>query len=437
MRRAAVAEKVHVELHVLAQALFVGLLAELFIAVFALGAGGDFGAAPDQVVAQGHAVLVAHMVEGALFGAVVRHKQEFMAEFVHAQLGAQALGVGGQVVLFAVVHLVAVAFFQLLVHVGQLHFGEGQGGHDGVQAVERLDLVAVLFLHALESVLQHLGFKGHHVPEGGDVAHFHVKAGELGGVLVGEGLFGAEYGAHFKDAVKARSHGHLLVELGALAEVGFPVEVFELKHVGAAFAGRADQLGGVDFHEVLVQAVFAHGPHQLGLGLEDQGVFVGPQVDPAVVHAAVDGGVLGEGQRLGNGQDLHFLGQHFLAAHLHVFILHHGAHAGDDGFNGQLIHDCRQVGVLFLFNRYLQPAAVIPDHQESHGALVPQVLHEALNLVVFAADDVGDKGTFHVDATPFCIVIGFVVSCSASPGCQYKYNSICFFYSIARHSCPA
>lgn len=53
MRRAAIAEEVHVELDVLAQALFVGLLAQLLIAVLALRAGGDFRAAPDQVIAQG------------------------------------------------------------------------------------------------------------------------------------------------------------------------------------------------------------------------------------------------------------------------------------------------------------------------------------------------------------------------------------------------
>ena len=47
------------------------------------------------------------------------------------------------------IYVAALLFLILLVHIGQLHFGEGQGRHDGVQAVEFLDLVAVLFLHPL------------------------------------------------------------------------------------------------------------------------------------------------------------------------------------------------------------------------------------------------------------------------------------------------
>ena len=214
-------------------------------------------------------------------------------------------------------------------------------------------------------------------------------------MLVGEALFGAEHGAHLEDAVKARGHGHLLVELRALGKIGLAVEVFELEDVAARFAGCADELGGVDLHEATFPAEIPHGPHHFGLGLEDQCVFVAAQVHPAVVHAAVDGGVLRQRQGLGDGENLHFLGQHFLAAHLHVFVFHHGAHAGDDGFHRQLIHDFGQFGVLFLFDGDLQPARVIPDHQEGHGALIPQVLHKALDFVGFAADDVGNQIPVH------------------------------------------
>ena len=71
----------------------------------------------------------------------------------------------------------------------------------------------------------------HDITEAGDIAHFQVKAGKLGGVLVGKALFGAEHGADLKDAVKARGHGHLLIKLGALGKVCLAVEVLYLEYI--------------------------------------------------------------------------------------------------------------------------------------------------------------------------------------------------------------
>ena len=60
-----------------------------------------------------------------------------------------------------------------------------------------------------EKLLLHL----HNVLEGVDIREFKVEAGELSCVLIGVGLLCSENGARFKDALKARSHCHLLIEL--------------------------------------------------------------------------------------------------------------------------------------------------------------------------------------------------------------------------------
>ena len=222
-------------------------------------------------------------------------------------------------------------------------------------------------------------------------------------MLIGEGFFGAEHGAHLENAVEASRHGHLLIELGALAEVRLAIEIFQFEHVGTRFAGRADELGGVDFHEAPVQQELAHGGHQGGLGLENQGVAVGAQIDPAVIQPGIDGGVLGQGQRLGHGEDFHFFGQHFHAAQLHKAVFHHGAHGGDYRFHRQLIHQGGQIGMLFLFDGQLDAAGVIPDDQEGHGALIAQVFHKALNFVGFSDFDLTDQVPFHCLQRPFIL----------------------------------
>lgn len=97
--RAAVLEELQIELDILGQTLFLGLLLQHLIAVLTLCAGGDLDTAPDQVVALGHTVLVAHVVERALLGSVIGDEQELVAIVLLDPLVAQALGLGGQVTL--------------------------------------------------------------------------------------------------------------------------------------------------------------------------------------------------------------------------------------------------------------------------------------------------------------------------------------------------
>ena len=125
--RAAVLEELQIELDILGQTLFLGLLLQHLVAVLTLGTGGDLHAAPDQVVALGHAVLVAHVVERALLGGIIGDEEELVAVVLLHPLVAQALGLGGQIALFGLIDGVAELFFQTLVQVGQLDHGERSG----------------------------------------------------------------------------------------------------------------------------------------------------------------------------------------------------------------------------------------------------------------------------------------------------------------------
>ena len=115
--RAAVLEELQIELDIIGQTLLLGLLLQHLVAMLALGTGGDLHTAPDQVVALRHAVLIAHVVESALLGGVIGDEQELVAVVLLDPVVAQALGLGGQIALLALVHGVAELFFQSLVQV--------------------------------------------------------------------------------------------------------------------------------------------------------------------------------------------------------------------------------------------------------------------------------------------------------------------------------
>ena len=124
MGRAAILEELQIELDILGQTLLLSLLLQHLITVLTLGTGGDLDTAPDQVVALGHTVLVAHVIERTLLGGVVGDEQELVAVVLLDPLIAQTLGLGSQVALLGLIDLVAELFFQTLVQVGQLDHRE-------------------------------------------------------------------------------------------------------------------------------------------------------------------------------------------------------------------------------------------------------------------------------------------------------------------------
>ena len=350
------------------------------------------------------------MVESALLGGVIGDEQELVAVVLLDPVVAQALGLGGQITLLALVHGVAELFLQSLIQVCQLDHRERGGGHDDLLPEQLLDLVAVAVLNSLQTGGQQLLFHLHHIFEGGDVAELQIEAGELGSVLVGVALLGAEHGTGLEDTLKAGSHGHLLIELGALCQISVAVEVVHLEYLRAALAGSSDQLGGVDLDEVAVQQELAHGIDEAALCLEHQLVLVGAQVDPAVVDALVDAGALhsllflggcdllaDDGQCIGGALHLDALGDHLHAAHLDVVVLHHLTGDGDDRVRGELVDGIHQLRVVGLLHRDLQLAGNILQHDKCHILAVAQVLDKALHLHR-AADgllSLIDIGAFH------------------------------------------
>ena len=402
MRRAAVLEELGVELHVLIQALLLRLCAELLITVLALRAGGDLHAAPDQVIALRHAVLVAHVVERALLRAVIGHEEELVAVLLLHPVERQVLGLGGQVALLLLRHLVAELLLEFRVQVGQLDLRERQRRDLQRHAEDLLQLLAIGLLHLAQRVGQQLGLQRHHVLIALDEAELQVKAGELGGVLAGEALLRAEDRADLEDALKAGGHGHLLVELRALCKVGVAVEVLDLEHVRAGLGGRADQLRRVDLQEVSAQQILAHRAHKHGLDLEEQLILFGAQVDPAVVDALVDGRALValarlavDGQRRGDALDDDLPGIDLHAAQLHILAFDSLADDGDDGVGGQGIDRSVKLRILVLLHGHLHLAGNILEHDEGHLALIADGVHKAADLDLLGAAHIGRIRSFH------------------------------------------
>ena len=301
MGRAAVFEEFEIELNILLESLLLSLALEHVVSVLALSAGGYLDAAPDEVVALRHAVLVAHMVECTLLGAVVGNEQELVAVLLHDPIVAQALGVGREIALFAVGHGVAELLFELVIEVGELYDGERSCRNDNLLAEQLLYLLAVLLLDRFKHIGQQLLLHLHDILEGGDVAELKVKAGELGGVLICVGLLGSENGADFKYALEAARHCHLLIELGALRKISEAVKILDLKNLRAALARRADELGGVYLDKITVYKEFAHGVDHGGLNLEHELIFVGAKIYPAVVYSLVYARALNAGALLRGG----------------------------------------------------------------------------------------------------------------------------------------
>ena len=149
----------------------------------------------------------------------------------------------------------------------------------------------------------------------------------------------------------------------------------------------------MDLDEAALEQELTHGVDEAALCLEHQLVFIGAQVDPAIVDALVDAGTLhsllllgggdllaDDGQRVGDALDLDGLGDHLDAAHLDVVVLHHLAGDGDDRVRGQLVDGVHQLRVVLLLDGDLKFAGNILQHDEGHIFAVAQVLDKALHL---------------------------------------------------------
>ena len=216
MGRAAIFEKLQVELDILCQALFLSLLFQHLISVFTLGASGDFDPAPDQIIALGNAIFIPHVVECPLFRAVVGDEEKLVVVVLFDPLIAQFFSFRGQITLFRFLHLISKFRLQAGIQLRQSNHRERLGGNHHFQAEGFFDLLPILLFDMGEGIGEQILLHFHHIMEGGDIAELQVKAAELRGVLACEGLLSPEDGASLEDTLKTGGHGHLFIKLRAL-----------------------------------------------------------------------------------------------------------------------------------------------------------------------------------------------------------------------------
>ena len=175
--------------------------------MFALGAGGEFQAIPEQVEAlcDGTVLRVSHVIERADGYGIVGKEDEFVTECFPDVFAQQALSLRAQVALF---------FWRWRVTLfrqpddGFFHGDswEGTSRNGDFRAEVFGDCFAVGFLHCEQYVAQPLFFKGHEIHVGADPRNFNVYASEFGVVARGERGVRPEDGANFKDFVETGSH---------------------------------------------------------------------------------------------------------------------------------------------------------------------------------------------------------------------------------------
>ena len=154
-----------------------------------------------------------------------------------------------------------------------------------VVTVETLDIVGVFRYDLFHHIGYHVLLELHNIAEGVDIRKFKVKSRKFGGVLARVRFFGTEYRRDLKNALKARSHCHLLIELRRLGKVCVAVKIVELEHLGAALTRRAYDLGRVELKKVMIEQELTHCGDHVCLKLEYEGVALGAQIDPAVIKA--------------------------------------------------------------------------------------------------------------------------------------------------------
>ena len=212
-------------------------------------------------------------------------------------------------------------------------------------------------------------------------------------MLAGEGLFRTEYRSDFEDPFKSACHCHLLIELGALRKISLAVKIIHLENVRAALACRADKLRGMYLDEIVVDKISSHRVDEAGLNLEQQLIFIGTQIYPAVVQPLVDRRTLDSllflGSRyllanyrqwVGNGFNDKLGGQNLDAAQLDILIFTDAADNGNDAVRGDPGKLIEQPGTFFLFHGHLYLAGDVLYHDKSHALAVTEVFNKALNL---------------------------------------------------------
>ncbi|MPN13962.1 hypothetical protein SDC9_161288 [bioreactor metagenome] len=153
-----------------------------------------------------------------------------------------------------------------------------------------------------------------------DIGKLEIESGEFRRVPVGIRLFRAKNGPCFKDSLKSRSHRHLFVELRALREICFFVEITHFEYIRATLARRRDQLWCVNLQKLPLYEEGAHCAHKTSLHLKDQPLLLGAQIDPAIIQPCVDVCALAQRQSGGEGEQFQPGGDQFPPAKLDLRV---------------------------------------------------------------------------------------------------------------------
>ena len=116
-------------------------------------------------------------------------------------------------------------------------------------------------------------------------------------------------------------------------------------------------------------------------------------------------------QRRGQRLDDDLLGINLNAAELDILALHSLADNGNNGIERNLVDSVIQRLILALFHGDLHLAGNILEHDESHLALVSDVLHEAADLDFVRAAHLSRIRSFHNDILRFVGSYGFYYTC--------------------------
>jgi len=209
-----------------------------------LGTRGDLLTAHEEIVRVSvvGVLRVKHGVEGTSIGGVTVKHVEVSVMFLSDETAESLLSLSRQIlkrVLFDASfgkHLATCPKVDLDDRVGNLELLEG------VLIVDDRELAGEARLDVRHHVDHELTDEIKHLEVMVLELHLHIETCELTQVAVRVGVFGTEYGTNLENALQVTTESHLLIELRALSEAAWLIEVHEVEHVGAAFRRATDKL---------------------------------------------------------------------------------------------------------------------------------------------------------------------------------------------------
>src|SRR5207302_2915905 len=210
-----------------------------------------------------------------------------------------------------------------------------------------------------------------------DPRHLTVEGRELRHVADRVRRLRPERGRDLEDAVEARRHEHLFVQLRALAQVRPSPEIVGLEQGGAAFRPGSRELRRVDLHEGLALQVAANGGFDEGPDVKDRPAFrfaevQGPVVE-SCIHVRADLVSYGEREGSRGGAEHVDRRREELPAVPDLSVRLDGPAGRHAALPDDLRRAIAQVGVRLL-DRDLERSRALSDDEERDPPEVPYVL---------------------------------------------------------------